>query len=228
MKGEYLIFNAIIMAGPIVFAFDQRVRYVRYWPKALLATATILPVYIVWDSLVTGKHWWFNPSYTTDVRIAGLPPGEWLFFITVPFACLFIWQILITLYNRGQWQIPFKKIYRVFFLAVPVALLFLFTGKIYTGLVFSAIALAVLLDWMTGSRILAYKHALVYFGILAGLILVFNGYLTARPVVLYGESFQLGIRIITIPVEDFLYGLSHILMCTTVFQALKRGHHGTR
>ncbi len=227
MKFEYLVFNAIILTGPLVFAFDKRVRYVRYWPMALLATATILPVYIIWDSLVTGKHWWFNPAYTTDIRIAGLPPGEWLFFITVPFACLFIWQILITLYNRGQWRNPLN-IYYVFLLTVPAALFFLITGKIYTGLVFAAIGLAALLDWISGSRVLAQKHTLIYFGILSGLILVFNGYLTARPVVLYGESFQLGIRIITIPAEDFLYGFSHILMCTTVFQALKKGHHGTR
>jgi lycopene cyclase domain-containing protein len=52
--------------------------------------------------------------------------------------------------------------------------------------------------------------------------LVFNGFLTARPVVLYGEAFQLGLRIYTIPVEDFLYGFGLMSWVMLVFVVLTK------
>jgi hypothetical protein len=41
-------------------------------------------------------------------------------------------------------------------------------------------------------------------------------------VVLYGEAYQLGWRVITIPVEDFGYGFSLIFLCTVIYEALKQ------
>jgi lycopene cyclase domain-containing protein len=57
-------------------------------------------------------------------------------------------------------------------------------------------------------------------------MLVFNGYLTWRPVVLYGEAYQLGLRIYTIPIEDFGYGYALILLCRILYEFLKRRQHG--
>jgi hypothetical protein len=40
-------------------------------------------------------------------------------------------------------------------------------------------------------------------------------------VVTYGESYQIGLRIFTIPIEDFGYGISLIFLCTIVYEKLK-------
>ncbi|MEM1010483.1 MAG: lycopene cyclase domain-containing protein, partial [Myxococcota bacterium] len=54
------------------------------------------------------------------------------------------------------------------------------------------------------------------------LTFVFNGYLTARPVVLYGRSYQLDLRLWTIPIEDFIYGFSLVTWNTTLLEWFKR------
>ena len=57
-------------------------------------------------------------------------------------------------------------------------------------------------------------------------MLIFNGYLTWRPVVLYSEAYQLNIRIFTIPIEDFGYGYALILLCTILYEYFNRRQHG--
>lgn len=45
-----------------------------------------------------------------------------------------------------------------------------------------------------------------------------NGYLTWRPIVIYGESFFLNFRIGTIPIEDFFYGFGLISYNVILFE----------
>jgi hypothetical protein len=46
-------------------------------------------------------------------------------------------------------------------------------------------------------------------------------YLTARPLLIYAANYQLDFRIITIPIEDFGYGLTHIALCNILYEYLK-------
>ncbi|MBN1482288.1 lycopene cyclase domain-containing protein [candidate division KSB1 bacterium] len=220
MKIEYLLFNLLIISGPIALSFDSRVRYIRNWGKAALASLLSLVPFIMWDSLVTGRHWWFNHAYTLNIRILGLPIGEWLFFFTVPFACLFIWEI-ITYFRPRRNILLFAKLRLLWLLVIPVGMWLFFTGLEYTGAVLIALSIVSLLDKLTKTNIIVDARYYIILGILIGLMLVFNGYLTARPLVLYDSSYQLDIRIITIPVEDFLYGISHILLTLIVYTKIK-------
>ena len=61
----------------------------------------------------------------------------------------------------------------------------------------------------------------VYLAIVSVLILIFNGYLTTRPVVLYGEAYKIGYRILTIPVEDFGYGFTLMLFNAMLYEKLR-------
>ncbi len=221
MPYEYLLFNLIVITGPVLASFDTRTHFVSQWPRALAAALVILPPFVIWDILVTDRHWWFNPSYTIDSRLLGLPPGEWLFFLTVPFACLFVWEILPlrsearTAPNNG----PIIAAV-VILLTIGVALLLLL--REYSALVCFAAALCLLLDRMLKTNLIVRRKSLLFGGILIVFILIFNTYLTARPLVLYGETYQLGLRIGTIPIEDFVYGLAHIFSCVIIYERLKR------
>lgn len=66
----------------------------------------------------------------------------------------------------------------------------------------------------------------IYIGIVFGLILIFNSYLTVRPVVLYGEAYQMGYRILTIPIEDFGYGFTLMLFNVGLYEKLKVVRYG--
>jgi len=220
---EYILFNLIVLSGPVAFSFDDRVRFVRQWPPAFCSALVLLAPYGIWDSLVTGRHWWFNPRYTSGTFIGPLPAGEWLFFITVPFASLFIWEVL-RFYRPAQHAVKDARTPLWIWWGLPLAGLIWLLGKEYTGLVILALTVTALADLTAGGRVLHRANALLYAAILTMLMLLFNGYLTARPVVLYDAAYQLDRRIFTIPVEDFFYGFSLILGCTTVYEKIRSAH----
>jgi len=221
MRGEYLLFNLIVVTGPLLLSFDRKVRYVRRWPQALLASALVLIPYLLWDTAVQGRHWWFNPRFTLGIRVLGLPVGEWLFFITVPFSCLFIWEIIDRSHPArlapGLRSAPFFAL-----VAAAPGLYFYLSGRQYTGLALMVLAAVAGLDRLSGIRLLEQRRTWAYLSLLTAAMLLFNGYLTARPVVLYDPAFQLNLRLYTIPVEDFVYGYGHLLLCTLLYERIKR------
>lgn len=56
-------------------------------------------------------------------------------------------------------------------------------------------------------------------------MLIFNGYLTARPVVMYDAAYQLDWRVGTIPIEDFIYGYALIVSVIVVYEKLISHSH---
>lgn len=94
--------------------------------------------------------------------------------------------------------------------------------KEYTVLAFAAALAAVLLDLALSTRILSTRRFWVTIGIMFAFKIPSNGYLTGRPIVLYDPAFFLGIRLGTIPVEDFFYGFGLITMTLVVWEYFVR------
>ena len=80
--------------------------------------------------------------------------------------------------------------------------------------------LAVLLDQLLKTNLILEKRFYIYLSIVLLFTLIFNGYLTWRPVVTYGVDYQLDFRIITIPIEDFVYGTALIFMNTAIYKKI--------
>ncbi|MDE0424169.1 MAG: lycopene cyclase domain-containing protein [Candidatus Poribacteria bacterium] len=223
MKFEYLLFNLAVVVGPVVSQFSRQIKSVSRWRLKLLVSVIVMIPYVIWDALVAGSHWQFNTAYTLDFRLFGLPIEEWLFFITVPFGCLLVWE---TLPQLDRWLARLKSlrhIRNVLYATLPVGIWVFSTGKQYTGLVLCCFGLVGLVDMLLRTDLLLRPKTYLYLAIVAGLILVFNGYLTARPVVIYGEAYQMGYRIWTIPIEDFGYGFTLMLFNTMLYEKLKNG-----
>lgn len=94
--------------------------------------------------------------------------------------------------------------------------------KEYTLLAVLGVLVALLLDHLLKTRLVRQKRFWLFWGVMGVLISVANGYLTWRPIVLYGEEFQLGIRIGTIPVEDYLFGFGLITMNIVLWEFFTR------
>jgi lycopene cyclase domain-containing protein len=84
----------------------------------------------------------------------------------------------------------------------------------YTFLVLFAVLVTVVLDFLLKTHLLRRREFWLFMGVMAFFKVITNGYLTARPIVSYGEEFYFGVRLGTIPLEDFFYGFS--LITTTV------------
>jgi lycopene cyclase domain-containing protein len=226
MNSEYLVLNIIILSGPLFLSFDRRVRFVRYWPKLFPVILAALIPFIIWDSLVTGRHWWFNGNYTLPYRLLGLPPGEWLFFITVPYACVFIWEVLRAYFKNKQ----IKLLHNVQIYIAIIFFIFGFVllqgGKEYTTIVTFTTGYIFFMDFVFKTRIFEQRLTYIFSLILILLMLIFNGFLTARPVLLYNPEYQLDFRIFTIPIEDFFYCYSLIFFVIILFEKLKRRKNG--
>ena len=220
MKFEYLLFNMIIIAGPLIFGSLKQFYFFDRWRNVLISAIIIAIPFIVWDSIVTGEHWTFNSQYTLDFRLAHLPIEEWMFFLTVPVACLFTWEMILRR-SRGS-RTDIGKMIRYSAFVLPILGIGLFSlGKQYTGLVFIFIAIAIYMDYYFKTDLVLQKRFYVYVALVIIFTLVFNGYLTWRPVVLYEVSYQLDFRIFTIPIEDFGYGLALVFMCTILYERFK-------
>jgi isorenieratene synthase len=216
MIDEYLLFNLIVIAGPFVCAQYPPTSFRGRWPAALLAACVVAVPFLVWDVLVTGRHWTFNEAYARH-RLLGLPLGEWLFFVTVPLACAYTWEML----TGGVDPAPVGRRWMSWVAAVPLAMVGLVvwaTGREYTAVACGALAMAVILDGTAPSPIVLHRRFPLFTALVVGFTAVFNGYLTARPVVLYDARHQLDWRVGTIPIEDFVYGLALVIANVTLFE----------
>lgn len=216
----YLLINLATVFFPVVLSFDKRVAFYKNWRNIWPGMAITGVLFLIWDVLFTQKGVWsFNQNYIIGINIMGLPVEEVLFFLTVPFACIFIYECLR---YYVKWQIPAFMVELMSSAVIVYSLLnvaFNYT-KLYTLVAFGLLAVVLVTiqyvlkrKWMPGFY-LAYLVTLIPFYII-------NGYLTAIPVVLYNNAQNLGKRIGTIPLEDHFYLMALLLMNIGFFEFYK-------
>lgn len=221
MKFEYLLFNLVVLAGPLAFSFEKQIHFRKHWREAFPAIFLSLIVYVIWDSSVTNRHWYFNPLYMMDTRIFKLPIEEWLFFIVVPYACLFVKEVLPLVVSNSTVR-GLEWVRAGMFALLPIGIFTFQAGKEYTGLVLMAFGVVAFLDRQVRTDTLLQTRTYWYLAMVLVATLIFNMYLTWRPLLIYASAYQLDIRIGTIPIEDFGYGVTHLALCNIIYEYLKQ------
>lgn len=100
--------------------------------------------------------------------------------------------------------------------------------KEYTILSVIAVVATILLDRWSGVNLLRRKEYYVFLLIIIGFKLLVNGYLTGmmgNAIVLYEPRFFLGLRVITIPIEDFMFGFGMVTLSVIIWEVV-RGRAG--
>jgi lycopene cyclase domain-containing protein len=220
MTTLYLWINIATLFFPLLLSFDKKVAFYKKWPFLFPAIAITGLFFLIWDHLFTQAGvWGFNHLFVTGIFIKTLPIEEILFFITVPYACVFIYECLIAYF-------PSRFNSKLFWLWIPLAFLILtliglmfFYKNMYSG------ATAIVILFLAGLKSVRQKKLLKFFipAYLISIIPMFivNGLLTAKPVVYYNPDEFSGIRIGTIPLEDFFYNLAMLLMCVVLYEYFK-------
>lgn len=225
MKYEYLIFNLIVLSGPIFFGLQKKFYFFNYWKEALISIVIAAIPFLIWDVQVTGKHWFFAEEYVLSFNIINLPFEEILFFISVPFACLFTWQMIKKFSKNINDDKRITKnqnhiLTLIVIVFMIIGIITMQTPKEYTTLASLFFASSILIDKRFGANIFLKKYFGYYMLLVTIFTLIFNGYLTWRPVVTYNPIYQLDFRIFTIPIEDFFFGFALIIIATTIFEKL--------
>lgn len=209
MRYLYVLINLAILTGPLALSFDRKVAFYRHWPRLGLSLLVVSTGYIIWDVIVTSiGHWWFSPEYSGLITIAGLPLGEILFFITVPYSCLFIYEVVRAYFNeRRTDRTGAVRIIGFFVGALFMVLALVFRGQGYTALAMLSISLLAVVTVVFDPGMWMSTHTLLFFVLSYIPFLIANGVLTALPIVGYNPEAIWGIRVYTIPLEDFFYNL---------------------
>lgn len=215
MKTLYLlvVFSAAIV--PFLFSFHSNIKFYKTFKAFFIAVSIVGIVFIIWDMIFTSLGVWnFNPRYVTGLYIYNLPVEEILFFIFIPFCCVFTYFCLNKFYNLS-WN---DNAERIFCLVLSGALLvigLIFIDRLYTSVTFISAALVCL--WLKFiKKVNWFGNAITVYGILLLPFFIVNGILTGtgpdEAVVRYNNAENLGIRLLTIPIEDTFYGLELILL----------------
>lgn len=130
----YLLINFFSILIPFLFSFEKRIFFFKKL-KALLPAILITGIFfIIWDHFMTiWKVWEFNNEYLIGYYLWDLPVEEWLFFFTIPYSCVFIYESLNFLIKKDTLSGYSKNISGTLAVILIVVVLFN-TGKLYTAI----------------------------------------------------------------------------------------------
>lgn len=213
------------IAGPVALSFDKKVAFFTKWRTVILSGILPALIFVMWDMYFTSKGvWWFSEQHISGFKLGNLPIEEVLFFIVVPFCCLFIYECIRCYFPLLKGEKEARRVLR--FLGVALLITGLWNLERYytswTG-IGNGIFIALIFLLPTAFRDFKPHYFLVSFLIILIPFLTVNGLLTSIPVVLYNDAENLAMRIYTIPIEDTFYGMLLILMNVTIYERLRRG-----
>jgi lycopene cyclase domain-containing protein len=220
----YLLVNVLSIAIPFIYSFNKRLNFYKtwyaFWPAALVTGA----VFIYWDVYFTQWGvWGFNPRHLMGIDLVNLPLEEWLFFICIPYACVFTYYCLNILVEKDYLG-PYARGVTGVFIVVLILVATFNLNRLYTSITFISTAIFLLLHLFVFKSEYLGRFYLANIIIFLMPFMLVNGILTGsfitEEVVWYNNAENLGVRIFTIPVEDFIYGMLLILMNVTIYEAL--------
>jgi lycopene cyclase domain-containing protein len=217
VRFTYLLINFFTILFPLALSFDKKVQFHKkwkvIWPGLLISGL----VFLFWDVLFTVDGVWsFNTKYITGITILQLPIEEIFFFLTVPFACIFIYACL-NYYIKWEMSMRLTRIISNLIIISSILILIFYHHRLYTRVTFTLLAfLIILFQFIYKVRWLSR----FYISFLVVLIpfYIINGILTAWPVVMYNNTQNLGLRLGTIPIEDHFYCMALLLMNIGFFE----------
>jgi lycopene cyclase domain-containing protein len=214
----YLFLNAMILASPLFFSFERR--WIKFYKKLkpLLVSLFIVGIFfIAWDVFATSRgHWSFNPAYINSIKLLGLPVEEILFFVTVPYSCLFVFESVLHFLGDKKLFSPRKWLSSVVGVLISLSA-FGFYSKEYTFLAIISVGVSILFVSLVNVKLFSSRAYWIYTILTLVLFLIFNYILTSFPVVQYSSNAISGFRITTIPIEDFLFNFSMLTCYLTVY-----------
>ncbi len=224
MKWLYLLVNFCTVIIPVLFSFHPKLYFYKNWKAFFIANAVVAFIFVLWDLVFTHIGvWGFNPDYISGIYFFNLPIEEILFFICIPYACVFTYHCL-NLFFKIEWSVKTENIVAYSLIVLLFIFGIYFYGKLYTASTFISLAITLFIikyffksNWL--SRLLCiYPVLLIPFFIVNGIL---TGSGLPQPVVWYNDAENLGIRLVTIPVEDIFYGFELILLNVFLYEYFK-------
>ncbi|WP_332454128.1 lycopene cyclase domain-containing protein [Chryseobacterium aquaticum] len=220
----YLAINFFTIIVCFLFSFHPKIKFHKHFKAFIMASSLVAVFFIAWDVWFTKMGvWWFNDRYLIGARLFGLPVEELMFFICIPFSCIFTYFCLDKFF-RLDWNPKFERIFSIASILILLCLSVYFREKIYPFVTFLTTAISIFVLYFILKIKWIGKASFVYLILMPGFLSV-NGILTGSgldsPIVNYNPEEIIGFRIFTIPIEDTVYGYEMILWNLYFFYKFK-------
>lgn len=234
----YLLVNLGCIIIPFIFSFHPKLKFYKNWDAFLIGLVVMMAVFIPWDIAFTHKGiWGFNEKYITGIYIGNLPLEEVLFFICIPYACVFTYHCFSIFLKSKRLPGLFYGLSWLFFITC-IAVSFLFADKLYTLYTHALCALLLAIHLLVMKSNYLARFTLVFMILLIPFILS-NGILTGvefwqyellnsevdaiqESIVWYNNTENLRLRIFSMPVDDLSYGFSMLLIVVTFYELIMK------
>ena len=221
------LYTIILIASisiPFILSFDKKLQFYKQWKYLIPSIVIIAVFYIVGDIYFTKTGvWGFNKNYLSSVFLFKLPIEEWLFFLAIPYASIFLHDVLYLYFPAFQVTDKTARVLTLLFIVLSVVVLLLNLDKAYTVYIFTVFIVVLLISFFDKSHTISRFYC-TFLVILIPFVLVngvLTGAFTAEPVVWYDHTENLNLRFITIPIEDFMYGFTMLLSAIMLRNRLK-------
>jgi lycopene cyclase domain-containing protein len=221
----YSILLLCSLSVPLVLSFDKKLEFYKQWKYIIPSILIIAAFYILADIYLTKLGiWGFDSRYHLNILIANLPLEEWLFFLFIPYACVFLHESIVLYFPWLKLNLIWTRIIIVFLILMAAIVVLFYSDRIYTVYIFSLVIAALLLAFVDSTHQIS-SYFVSFLLILIPFIIV-NAILTGsfihHQVVWYNDQENMGIRILTIPVEDVGYAFSMVLFNLLLIPQLKK------
>ena len=209
---------------PFIFSFHNKINFYKNFKFIIISIPLSSIFYIIWDIIFTEMGvWGFNKDYVSTY-IINLPVEEYLFFLIIPFCCLYTYYVINKYKAYLVKNFDWKKFQFLFILILFVTLV-LNLSKIYTLVCFLS---CILIIFVSNKFNINYSKSSFHntFILITIPFLIVNGALTGsfynQTVVWYNNDMILGLRVFTIPIEDFVYSYQLQLLNLLIYSKIKR------
>ncbi len=225
MKPKYYYLGLMLLSisYPLLRSFENRLRFYKNWKQLGISILCMMLIFITWDIVFTQLSIWsFTDKYILGIKLMHLPIEEWMFFVFVPYACVFIHEVLLYFFPLKHPISLIKKINILLaFILLTVGIFFF--DKTYTCVCFISCGGFLIFfqrnsDLFLTSVYRTYLVSLIPFFIVNGIL---TGSITNEPIVQYEDSHITTVRILTIPIEDFIYCFLMLGVTIWIYELLK-------
>ena len=220
----YLYLNIASFLIPFLYSFESRMKYIKRWKAVFTAILVTAVFFVFWDIIFTKIGVWsFNPRYHSGIEFFDLPIEEWLFFICIPYASLFIHFAFHYFYPKVS--LSDKKVRTIYWMLMAVLLptIMLHCDKLYTAVNYILLVLVLTytvfkVPCVLNTFFITFLIILIPFALVNGIL---TGSFIEEPVVIYNNAENLGIRLGTIPIEDIGYAFSMLLISLVLIKKIE-------
>jgi lycopene cyclase domain-containing protein len=225
MMSLYSILLLCSIIVPFALSFDKKLRFYKQWKYLMTSILIIALFYITFDIYFTKLGvWGFNSRYHSSIVFYKLPLEEWLFFIVIPYASIFLHDSIVLYFNKVHTSNTLAKCISVGLIVISILLVVFNFEKAYTTYIFSLLVVVLIVSFFDKTHVINSFYC-TFLVILIPFVIVnaiLTGSLIDEPIVWYNNHENLGIRFLTIPVEDFGYAFSLILFNLLLRNKLKK------